>query len=53
MVINVKDLQLLEKLHLSNDSDADIPRSEHDYIDSDDSDDENFDVENLDHDDYF
>ena len=54
-VQNVKDLELLQRLHLSNDDDDDIPLSEHrdDYIDMHDSDDETYDPANPDHDDYF
>ena len=54
-VQNVKDLELLQRLHLSNDGDDDIPPSEHgdDYIDMRDSDDETYDLANPDHDDYF
>ena len=50
-VQNVKDLELLQRLHLSND----IPPSEHrdDYIDMYDSDDETYDLANPDDDDYF
>jgi len=54
-VQNVKDLELLQRLQLGNDSDHDIPPSEHghDYIDMRDSDDETYDPANPDHDDYF
>ena len=54
-VQNVKDLELLLRLHLSNDGDDDIPPSKHgdDYIDMHDSDDETYDPANPDHDDYF
>ena len=54
-VQNVKDLELLQRLHLSTDGDDDIPPSEHgdDYIDMRDSDDETYDLANPDHDDYF
>ena len=54
-VQNVKDLELLQRLQLGNDSDHDIPPSEHghDYIDTRDSDDETYHPSNLDHDDYF
>ena len=50
-VQNVKDLELLQRLHLSND----IPPSEHgdDYIGMCDSDDETYDPANPDDDDYF
>ena len=54
-VQNVKDLELLQWLHLGNDSADDIPPSEHghDYIDTRDSDDETYDPANPDHDDNF
>ena len=54
-VQNVKDLELLQWLHLRIDGDDDIPPSEHgdDYIDKRDSDDETYDPANPDHDDYF
>ena len=54
-VQNVKDLELLQRLHLSNDGDDDIPPLEHgdDYIDMRDSDDETYDPANPDHEDYF
>ena len=56
-VHNVKDLELLEKLHLGDDSDDDdnVPPLEYegDYIDTCDSDDETYDPANPDHDDYF
>ena len=54
-VQNVNDLELLQRLHLSNDDDDDIPPSEHedDYIDMCDSDDETYDPANPDDDDYF
>ena len=54
-VQNVKDLELLQRLHLSNDGDDDIPPSEHgdDYIDMCDSDDETYDPANPNDDDYF
>ena len=51
-VQNVKDLELLHRLHLGNDSDDDIPDHD-DYIDTCDSDDETYDPANPDHDDYF
>ena len=49
------DLELLERLHLDNDTDDNIPPSEHgpDYMDTCDSDDETYDPANPDHDDYF
>ena len=47
----MKDLELLQRLHLGNDSDDDIP--DHDSIDTRDSDDETYDPANPDHDDYF
>ena len=51
----MKDLELLQRLHLSNDGDDDIPPSEHgdDYINMHDSDDETYDPANPNHDDYF
>ena len=51
----MKDLELLKPLHIGNDSDNNIPPSEHghDYIDMRDSDDETYDLANPDHDDYF
>ena len=54
-VQNVKGLELLQWLHLSNDGDDDIPPLEHgdDYIDMRDSDDETYDLANPDDDDYF
>ena len=54
-VQNVKDLELLQRLHLSNDGDDDTLSSEHgdDYIDMRDSDDETYDPANPDHDNYF
>ena len=54
-VRNVMDLELLERLHLDNDTDDNIPPSEHgpDYMDTCDSDDETYDPANPDHDDYF
>ena len=55
-VHNVKELELLERLRLVNDSDDDsVPPLEHgvDYIDTRDSDDETYDPSNLDHDEYF
>ena len=54
-VHNAKDLELLERLHLGNDSDGNIPpwEHEHDYMDMRDSDDETYDLANPDHDDYF
>ena len=53
-VQNVKDLELLQWLHLGNDSDDDIPpEHRHDYVDTRDSDDETYDPANPDHDDYF
>ena len=47
----MKDLELLQRLHLGNDSDDDIPDHD-DYIDTHYSDDETYDPANLDHDDY-
>jgi len=54
-VHNAKDLELLERLNLDNDSDDNIPPSEHkyDYMDTRDSDDETYDPTNPDYDDYF
>ena len=55
-VHNVQDLQLLERLHLDNDSDDDsVPPLEHgiDYLDTRDSDDETYDPDNPDYDEYF
>jgi hypothetical protein len=53
-VQNVKDLELLQRLQLGNDSDDNItPSDGDDYIDMPDSDDETYDPANPDHDDYF
>jgi len=54
-VHNAKDLELLERLNLDNDSDDNIPPLEHeyDYMDTRDSDDETYDPANPDYDDYF
>ena len=54
-VQNVKDLELLQRLHISIDGDDGIPPSEHgdDYIDMCDSDDDTYDPTNPDDDDYF
>jgi hypothetical protein len=53
-VQNVKDLELLQRLHLGNDNDDNLPPSgSADYIDMADSDDETYDPANPDHDDYF
>ena len=55
-VHNVQDLQLLERLHLDNDSNDDnVPPLEHgdDYLDTWDSDDETYDPDNPDYDEYF
>ena len=55
-VHNVKDIELLERLCLDNDSDDDsVPLMEidGDYIDTCDSDDETYDPANPDHDDNF
>ena len=52
----MQDLQLLERLHLDNDSDDDsVPPLEHgiDYLDTRDSDDETYDPDNPDYDEYF
>ena len=53
--MTMKDLELLQWLHLSNDGDDDIPPSKHgdDYIDMRDSDNETYDLANPDYDDYF
>ena len=55
-VHNVKDLELLERLRLGNDSNDDIVppiELDGDYIDTRDSDDETYDPANPNHDDYF
>jgi hypothetical protein len=54
-VQNVKDLQLLQRLHLGNDNDDNITPSDSldDYIDMADSDDDTYDLANPDHDNYF
>ena len=54
-VQNVKDLELLQRLHLGNVGDDNIPPLEHghDYIDTRDSDDDTYDLATPDHDDYF
>jgi hypothetical protein len=53
-VENVKDLELMERLHLDNDDDDNIAPSDSDeYIDMADSDDESYDAANADYDDYF
>jgi hypothetical protein len=53
-VQNVKDLQMLERLHLSNNNDDNIaPSDSVDYFDMVDSDDETYDPANPDHEDYF
>ena len=53
-VQNVKDLELLQRLHLGNDSDDNIaPSNSVDYMDMADSDDETYDPANPDHSDYF
>ena len=51
----MKDLKLLQRLHLGNDSDDNISPSEHghDYIDICDIVDDTYDPSNPDHDDYF
>ena len=52
-VQNVKDLQMLERLHLDNDN-GNIAHSDSvDYFDMIDSDDETYDPANPDHEDYF
>jgi hypothetical protein len=51
---NVKDLQMLERLRLSNDNEDTIPPSDSiDYFDMVDCDDETYDPANPDHADYF
>jgi hypothetical protein len=53
-VQNVKDLELLERLHLGNDNNDNLPPSDSaNYIDMAESDDETYDLANPDHDDYF
>ena len=54
-VHNTKDLELLERSYLGNDSKDNIPPLEHeqDYMDMRDSDDETYGPANPDHDDYF
>jgi len=55
-VHNLRDIELLERLHLGNYNDDDsVPPLEHgvDYLDTRDSDDETYDPANPDHDDYF
>jgi hypothetical protein len=53
-VQNVKDLQMLERLHLGNNNDDNIaPSDSVDYFDMVDSDDETYDPANPDHEDYF
>ena len=55
-VHNMKDLELLGRLRLGNDSDDEnVPSLEHavDYIDGRDSDDETYDPANLDLEEYF
>ena len=52
-VQNVKDLQMLERLHLDNDNDNIAHSDSVDYFDMIDSDDETYDPANLDHEDYF
>ena len=52
-VQNVKDLQMLERLHLDIDN-GNIAHSDSvDYFDMIDSDDETYDLANPDHEDYF
>ena len=50
-VENLKDLELLQRLHVGDDNIT--PSDDDDYIDMADSDDETFDPANPDHDDYF
>jgi hypothetical protein len=53
-VQNVKDLQMLERLHLGNDNEDNIPPSDSvDYFNMVDNDDETYDPANPDHADYF
>jgi hypothetical protein len=53
-VQNVKDLQMLERLHLGNDNEDNIPPSDSvDYFNMVDNDDETYDLANPDHADYF
>jgi hypothetical protein len=53
-VQNMKDLQMLERLHLGNDNDENIaPSYSVEYFDMVDSDDETYDPANPDHEDYF
>jgi hypothetical protein len=49
-VQNVKDLQMLEQLHLGDDSIAPSDSVDYDMVDSDD---ETYDLANPDHEDYF
>ena len=53
VVQNVKDLQMLERLHWDNDNDNIAHSDSVDYFDMIDSDDETYDPANPDHDDYF
>ena len=52
-VQNVKDLQILERLHLDNDNGNIAHLDSVDYFDMIDSDDETYDLANPDHEDYF
>jgi hypothetical protein len=52
-VQNVKDLQMLERLHSDNDNDDSIAPSDSVDYDMVDSDDETYDPANPDHEDYF
>ena len=52
-VQNVKDLQLLERLHLASGNDDIAPLDSIDYFNMADSDDETYDPANPDCDDYF
>ena len=53
-VENIHDLELLERLHLGRDSEDNIPPSDTaGHVDIADSDDEDYDLANPDHDDYF
>jgi len=53
-VHNLKDIEMLDKLHLGNDNEDNIPPSDNvAYLDNIDSDDETYDPTNPNHDDYF
>jgi hypothetical protein len=52
-VQNAKDIEMLERLHLGNDDEDNIPPSDSvDYLDNFDSDDETYDLANPNHEDY-